>query len=324
MIFPKYLNDGDLIGITACSCGVLDKLSKYEISIKNFKEYTNLNLYETSNVRTGGVVSSDRYTRKRELESLYLNKDINAICIASGGDFLCDMLNVIDYDTIKNNVKWLCGSSDPTSLLYTVTTNLDIATIYSPCNMSGFSEKTLHDSYVNYFRILKGSLVKQCKFDKYEGESFSDVLDTDNEWININGDVDETGVLIGGCIDCLKDIIGTKFDKTKEFVERYKNQGVIWYFDLFSMTSESLYNTLIQFRNAGWFEHSKAILIGKVCIPGSFVDMSYEELIEKALPDIKVVYKFDIGHVKPSFTMINGANVRVVSNENEGYLEYLN
>ena len=324
MIIPKYLSDGDLVGVTACSCGVLKKIAKYETSINNFKEYSKFNLIETSNVRTDGVVCCDRFTRKMELESLYKNNDVRAITIASGGDFLSDMLNVIDYETISKNVKWLCGSSDPTSLLYTVTTNLDIATIYSPCNMSGFNEIPLHESHVNYFRILKGELVKQCKFDKYEGESFSDELNTDNVWMNINGDVDETGVLIGGCIDSLKDIIGTKFDKTKEFIDKYKNKGIIWYFDVFSMTSEGLYNTLIQFRNAGWFEYTRAILIGKVCIPGSFVDMSYEELIGNAIPDIKVVYKFDIGHVKPSFTMINGVEARVVSNDNECYLEYLN
>lgn len=324
MIFPKYLNDNDTIGITACSCGVLKKINKYEDSINNVRNVGKFNIVETNNVRTLGVVSSDRYTRKNELESLYKDDNVKAITIASGGDFLSDMLSVLDYDTIRNNVKWLCGSSDPTSLLFTVTTNLDIATIYSPCNMSGFNVSPLHESYVNYFEILKGNLVKQCKYDTYEGESFSDEMNTPNEWLNINGNVDESGVLIGGCIDSLKDIIGTKFDKAKEFIDKYKDEGIIWYFDVFSLTSEGLYNTLVQFRNAGWFEHCKAILIGKVCIPNSFVDISYEELIEKAIPDIKVIYKFDIGHVKPSFTMINGAKVRVVSNENEGYLEYLN
>ena len=323
MIIPKYLNDNDTLGVTACSCGVLKKLPKYEQSINNVKKYGNFNIVETNNVRTDGVVSSDRYTRKNELESLYKDDNVKAITIASGGDFLSDMLSVLDYDVIKNNVKWLCGSSDPTSLLFTVTTNLDIATIYSPCNMSGFNIEPLHESYLNYFEILKGNLVKQNKFDTYEGESFSDVIDTPNEWMNINGNVLETGILIGGCIDSLKDIIGTKFDKTKEFIEKYKDERIIWYFDVFSMTSENLYNTLVQFRNAGWFENCKAILIGKVCIPGSFVDMSYEELIGKAVPDIKVVYKFDVGHVKPSFTMINGMKVRIVSDDNEGYLEYL-
>ena len=37
MIFPEYLNNGDLVGVTACSCGVLKKIEKYERSIKNFK-----------------------------------------------------------------------------------------------------------------------------------------------------------------------------------------------------------------------------------------------------------------------------------------------
>ena len=323
MIIPKFLKDNDTIGVTACSCGVLKKLPKYEQSMSNVKKYGNFNIIETNNVRTDGVVSSDRYTRKTELESLYKDDNVKAITIASGGDFLSDMLSVVDYGLIKNNVKWLCGSSDPTSLLFTVTTNLDIATIYSPCNMSGFNIEPLHDSYLNYFEILKGNLVKQNKYDTYEGESFSDLMDTPNEWLNINGDVDETGVLIGGCIDSLKDIIGTKFDKAKEFIDKYKEEGIIWYFDVFSMTSESLYNTLVQFRNAGWFDNCKAILIGKVCIPGSFVDMSYEELISNAIPDIKVIYRFDVGHVKPSFTMINGMKVRVVSNKEEGYLEYL-
>ena len=323
MIFPKYLSDNDTLGVTACSCGVLKKINKYEDSINNVKSVGKFNIIETSNVRTDGVVSSDRYTRKNELESLYKDDNVKAITIASGGDFLSDMLSILDYDTIRNNVKWLCGSSDPTSLLFTVTTNLDSATIYSPCNMSGFNISPLHESYVNYFEILKGNLVKQCKYDTYEGESFTDEMDTPNEWLNINGNVDESGILIGGCIDSLKDVIGTKFDKTKEFIDKYKDKGIIWYFDIFSMTSEGLYNTLVQFRNAGWFDNCKAILFSKVCIPNTYVDMTYEELIEKAIPDIKVIYKFDVGHVKPSFTMINGSYVRVVSNENEGYLEYL-
>jgi len=150
------------------------------------------------------------------------------------------------------------------------------------------------------------------------------LIKKDNEWINMNGDVNEEGILIGGCIDVLKDLIGTKFDKTNEFLEKYKDEGFIWYFDVFSMTSEALYNTLLQFKYAGWFKYTKAILIGKVCIPNTFVDMTYEELIKKAIQDIPVVYKFDVGHVKPSFTMINGMKVRIISDKNEGSLEYIN
>ena len=41
-------------------------------------------------------------------------------------------------------------------------------------------------------------------------------MNTPNEWSNLNGNVEEEGILIGGCIEVLKDIIGTKFDKTTE------------------------------------------------------------------------------------------------------------
>jgi muramoyltetrapeptide carboxypeptidase LdcA involved in peptidoglycan recycling len=318
MITPKYLNKGDTIGTTACSCGVLEKIDKYEKSNKNIKSL-GFDILETPNVRTNGIVSSDPITRAKELESLYKDSNVKAIAITSGGDFLIDMLDKVNYDVIKNNVKWLCGSSDPTSLLYTVTTNLDIATIYSPCNMSGFSSDNLHESYLNYFEILKGNLVKQNRYPFYESDD--DIFDKENKWININGDVDETGTLIGGCIESLKDVIGTRFDKTNSFLEKYKD--TIWYFDVFSMQPEDLYRTLIQFKMAGWFRYTKAIIIGKVRFPSSFLNLSYEDMIKKALPNMKVIYNFDVGHVKPSMTMINGFKVRVISNDNEGSLEYL-
>ena len=149
MLFPDYLNNGDTLGVTALSCGVLKKIDKYEQTIEHFKN-AGFNVIETGNVRTDGVVSSDRYTRKKELEELYLNPKVKLITVASGGDFLYDVLTLVDYDLIKNNVKWIAGSSDPSSLLFIITTNLDIATIYSPCNMSGFDMKVLHQSLVNY------------------------------------------------------------------------------------------------------------------------------------------------------------------------------
>lgn len=322
MKYPKYLNESSTIGITASSCGVLKKIDKYEKSIKHFKD-NGFNIVETNNVRTDGLVSSDKVTRARELESLFLDKNVDMVAIASGGDFLFDMLEEVDFNILKDNVKWLTGSSDPTSLLYILTTNYDIATIYSPCNMSGFSSDNLHQSYLNYFEILKGNLVKQEKFSYMENPDIDDLFDQPNEWINLNGNIDETGIVIGGCIEVLKDLVGTKFDKTNEFLEKYKDEGIIWYFDVFSMTSEALYNTLLQFKYAGWFKYAKAVIVGKVRFPNTFTDMKYEDAVKRALPDVKSVFNFDIGHVKPSFTMINGMKARVISNDDEGSLEFL-
>ena len=87
MIIPEFLNDNDTIGVTACSCGVLDKIDKYEKSIKNVKK-NGFNILETPDVRTSGLVSTDAKTRVKELNSLITNKDIKMINIAAGGDFL--------------------------------------------------------------------------------------------------------------------------------------------------------------------------------------------------------------------------------------------
>ncbi len=324
MIYPEYLKDNDTVGITACSCGVLKKIDRFEKSISNFRK-KGFNIIETNNVRTDGIVSSDPVTRWNELTSLLLNKDVKMINIASGGDFLYEMLPLVDYDLIKDNVKWIGGSSDPTSLLFTITTKLDIATIYTPCNMAGYDHNELHDSLNNYFDIVKGNNVRQCKYDKYElndNDNDGYNLDTINNWNNINGNVDESGIIIGGCIECIKDIIGTKFDNVNSFIEKYKDEGIIWYFDVFAMGPEALYNTLLQFKNAGWFKYAKAILIGKVKYVPEYSCTTYEDIIKKAV-DIPCVYKFDIGHVKPSFTIINGSRVHVVSNDNEGYIDIL-
>ncbi len=320
MIIPEFLKENDTVGITACSAGVLDKIDKYEKSLNNFKG-KGFNVIETPNVRTSGLVSSDPETRVKELNSLIVNKDVKMINMAAGGDFLCEILPLLDYDLIKNNLKWYGGSSDPTSLIYSITTKLDIPTIYTPCNMSGYSSDNLHQSYLDYFEIIKGNLVKQYKSPTYE--SADDVFDLTNDWESFGESIDTSGVLLGGCIDVLKDLIGTKFDNTKEFIEKYKDDGIIWYFDVFSMSAEDLYRTLLQFKNAGWFQYTKLIVIGKVRFPNSFNNFSYDEVIKKALDEYQVIYKFDVGHTKPSMTMINGFKARIKYNEEEGSLEYL-
>lgn len=324
MIFPKYLNDEDTVGVTACSCGVLSKIDSYNKTVEKFND-NKLNIIESNNVKTDGLVSSDAFTRWNELKELLVDDSVKMINVARGGDYLFEMIPYVDFDLIKDNIKWICGSSDPTSLLYIITTKLDIATIYTPCNMTGFDQIVLHDSLKNYFKIIKGEKIKQLKYDKYELNALTDDkynLDTLNVWHNINGNVDERGIIIGGCIEVLKDIIGTKFDYTKDFLSRYNDKGIIWYFDVFSMSPEVLYNTLLQFKYAGWFESAKAILISKTKYVPDFTSTTYLDVVKKAI-DIPCIYGFDVGHVKPSFTVINGSLVHVVSNGIDEYIEML-
>lgn len=125
-------------------------------------------------------------------------------------------------------------------------------------------------------------------------------------------DTDElhvTGRCIGGCIDVLKDLIGTPYDQTKEFIRRYESDGFIWYFDNFALSSAVLYRTLLQLRYAGWLspENTRAVLVGRTCFETVDAEMSYDDAVRMAFPDIPVIRNLDIGHTDPHFTMVNGA-----------------
>lgn len=325
MIYPKFLKENDIIGITAVSAGIEgEKLKQLDLSEENIRAQ-GYKIVETKNVRAGGVVSSTGKERAEQLKGLFEDESVQMILCASGGDFLIDMLPYVDYETIKANPKWIQGYSDPTSLLYSVTTLLDIATIYG-FNGGGYGMRELHKSHGDSFSILRSDIVEQGSYKFHEGKKDGKldgyVLTEPVYWKNLNGEeVSVKGRLLGGCMECLADIIGTPYDGTKKFLEKYKSDGILWYFDIFGLRSEQVYNTLWHMMQAGWFENAVGFMFGRVMFPGTFLDMSYEEAIVRALGDAPIVFNMDIGHVAPRMTVINGAMGELFSKDGKGTLK---
>lgn len=334
MIYPSYLKEKDNIGVTAPSDGVVEKEDLYRLdsAINKFKEI-GFTIKETDNVRhsTKGRSSSST-KRAKQLEELFIDKDIKAIICVGGGDFLLEMLSEFDFNVVKNNPKWLQGYSDPTGLLFTITTNLDIATIYAD-NFKSFGMNPWHKSLENNIEILKGNIINQNSFEKYEKERITRTkgdepynLTETVHWDNLNNEdkIKIKGRIIGGCIDILNDLFGTRFDKTKEFIEKYKDDGIIWYFDNCELSSEQLIRTLWKFKDNGWFKHTKGIIFGRSMTETSYYDISFKEAISHSLKDlnIPIILNADIGHVSPRMTIINGAIATITSERGRGIIEF--
>ena len=324
MKYPSFLKDNDLIGITAPSAGVGSKIDDFEKSIENIKSH-NFNVIETKSVRNDNEVSTTPVKRIKELNELLENDDVKLIISAAGGDFLYEIMPYIDYNKIKNNPKWIMGASDPTNLLYTITTNLDIATLYGH-NAGSFDSKDLDKSQEVALSYLKGNILDQKSYLKYESNRDNRVnnnyaLDKKVKWELLNDEFDITGRLIGGCIDCLRYLPGTKFDKTKEFVEKYKNDGIIWYFDIFSMTTEDFYLTLLQLKDSGWFKYTKGVIVGRVIYPNSYTSMTYQNALKTVFGNIPLVFNADIGHVPPKMTLINGCIANIKASNDKGLIK---
>ena len=166
MLYPRFLEKNDIIGITAPSQGVGDHLESFKKSIKTLEEY-GYKIKETASVRNKGMVSTTGEKRSQELDEVITDKNVKMIICASGGDFLLDMLPTINWKNIKQNPKWIMGYSDPTALLYITTTKLDIATIYG-CNAGSFDQTNLHECLKNNLKILSGNILTQKSFDLYQ------------------------------------------------------------------------------------------------------------------------------------------------------------
>ena len=159
-------------------------------------------------------------------------------------------------------------------------------------------------------------------------------FDTPTVWKSNTGAIHTTGRCIGGCIDVLKDLIGTPYDGASLFVDRYgEKDGIIWYFDNFALSAEMLYRTFLQMKYAGWFRFTKAVLLGRTLFEKSESGMTYDEAVERAFggvgqkempgpPQIPVIWEADIGHTIPHMTMINGAILRLDYEGGRGTMVY--
>ena len=317
MIYPEFLKDGDSIGICAPSAGVGHKLDRYKKSLVNLKT-SGFKIIETESVRNNNPRSTSAKKRAEELDELVTNNKVKAIMCASGGDYMLEMVPYINFEHIKENPKWLCGMSDPTNLLYLVTTSLDIATMYGHNGASYVDEDdTSKKVSIDY---LKGNIYPQKSYKKYH--SFLDWTELFNvKWVS-KENVEFEGRLIGGCLDVIKNLLGTPLDHTNKFIEKYKEDGIIWYFDIFDMSSLNFYLTLLQFNNAGYFRYCKGVIIGRVAFKKEDENITYKKASDLALKKIPHILEADIGHVDPTMTLINGAYTKVSYKDGKGKIKF--
>lgn len=339
MIYPANLEKSFSLGVTGTSSGFDNEVDyrRLDNAIKHFEDL-GYSLITTPNVRTCYKGrSSMKNIRAKEFMKLIEDPKVRVIFAASGGDFLVEMLPYLDYKSLKDNPKWIQGFSDTTGLTFTITTNLDIATIYS-YNFSSFGMEHWHKSLSDNILILEGNDIVQKSFDLHQDgyykritglEGF--VLEKEVEWKNIHptkskkdDEIQLRGRALGGCLDCLLNIVGTRFDKTIDFVEKYADDGVLWFLESYDLGSAAMVRGLWQLKEAGWFKNAVGFVFGRPAMYDMAYDISYEEAICSVLDelDIPIIMDADIGHKPPQFTMINGAIWTIKSYNGKGTITF--
>lgn len=338
MRYPKFLKESGVIGVCAPSFGstIEPYISRMNSAIKTFNDLGHKVVLTESVTKLKKARSASARVRAKEFLQVYNDPKVDVVISEAGGELMCEILEHIDFLKLKDSEpKWFLGYSDNTNLTFLLPTLCDVASIYGIC-FPEFGMKPWYKNINDTYNMLKGDNLVIKNLPKYEVESFKRIpgrelssynLTEKSIWSNLSKEdsFKVEGRVLAGCLDILVLLCGTEFDKVKEFNERYKDEGVIWFVESCDLNVFGQLRAFFQLKHAGWFKHAKAIIIGRPnnkeeLFGVNYKDANYSELKSLGIP---VVIDADFGHVAPNFPIISGGYAKVDYNKGKCKIEYI-
>ena len=338
MRYPRNLSEGGTIGFVAPSfgCQIEPYRSAFENAKKKFTDMGyRLQLGPNCYAGEGIGISNTPEKCAAELTEYYCSGDSDCLISCGGGELMCEVLSHMDFERIKAAApKWYMGYSDNTNFTYLQATICDTAAIYGPC-AAAFGMEPWHDSLKDAMGLLSGRQDTVKGYDKWERESLKDeehplvpynvteerILHTFIGSRRVDSDeaIRMQGRLLGGCMDCLVNLLGTRFDHTKDFVEKYREDGIIWFLEACDLNVFGIRRAMWQMEEAGWFSYTKGFLIGRPLCGQEMMGLdTYRAALEVAgRKKVPVVMDVDLGHLPPMMPLIVGSLGDVAVREND-------
>lgn len=325
MRYGKFLPDGGTIGFVAPSFGCAT--SPYREAFDNaLRKWKNMgySLKEGPNCRAsdGTGISSAPQKCAAELMDFYLSDQNDCLISCGGGELMCEILEYLDFEALAAAPpKWYMGYSDNTHFTHLLATLCDTASIYGPC-APAFGMEPWHPSLQDAFDLLRGKKTRVEGYPLWEKESLKT---EDNPLAPYNvtqprilkkfpdRDLSFSGRLLGGCMDCLINMAGTRFDKTAAFAHKYREDGVLWFLEACDLNVFSIRRAMWQLEQAGWFAHASGFLIGRPLNGQEMMGLDACHAILEAASrhDVPVIMDVDLGHLPPMMPLIAGSLARV-------------
>lgn len=321
MRYPGFLKENGTIGFVAPSfgCNIEPYKTAFENALKKFKSMGyHVRLGPNCYAGEGIGISNTPMKCAAEINEYYPSTENDVLISCGGGELMCEVLSHIDFAALREAApKWYMGFSDNTNLTFLLTTLCDTASIYGPC-AAAFGMEPWHESVQDAFDLIRGKKLIMSGYDMWEKESLKDeehplVPYNLTEPRVIHGYPEHfqmQGRLIGGCMDCLVNILGTRFDNVANFLERYKEDGFIWFIESCDLNVMSIRRAMWQMDEAGWFQYVKGFMIGRPLQYGQemFGLDQYNAvlgIIEKY--HVPTVMDVDLGHLSPMMPIICGS-----------------
>ena len=342
MKYPEFLPENGTIGFVAPSFGC--SIEPYHTAFLNAqKKFTGLGhrleLGPNCYASEGIGISNTPEACGAELTEYYCSDKNDILISCGGGELMCEILDKVDFDRIRvTKPKWYMGFSDNTNMTFLLATLCDTASIYGPC-AAAFGMEPWHESLCDAYHLLRGEKSSIEGYALWEKEGKKDeehplepynvteekklmVCLPEKQKNNVQykplvqpaeelqEEITMQGRLLGGCMDCLVNLLGTEFDKVQEFTEKYQDDGIIWFLESCDLNVMSIRRAVWQMKHAGWFSHVKGFLIGRPAVFGQeMMGLDQYHAVTDLLAgyQVPVIMDADIGHIPPMMPLVCGS-----------------
>ncbi|WP_029231948.1 S66 family peptidase [Butyrivibrio sp. VCB2006] len=356
MRYPEFLKPGGTIGFVAPSFGCTFEpyISRFENARKNFTEMGyKLDIGPNCDKAEGIGISNIPEKCGAELNDYYKSDQNDVLMSVGGGELMDEVVPFIDFKGVSEaKPKWYMGYSDNTNFIFPSVTLADTAAIYAPC-AGDFGMVKWHPAVSDAWDLITGKKLSFESYDKWEMELPEDpdnlcsyyvtepnrmkvypvggqnVISAEKPIIDgsdIHDEIRFSGRLIGGCLDCLVNLVGTPYEDAKGFSERYSGDGIIWFLEACDLNVYSIRRSLWNLREAGWFSHVKGFLIGRpmAAFGQEMFGLNQYNAVVDVLKefDVPILMDLDIGHHPPMLPIICGAMAQVTFTDNKLNISY--
>lgn len=315
---------GSVIGVTAPSSGVPKFLApRLNLVIQHLKQRGFESVEGICLRNDFKSVSGSAKERANDFQKLWNDPKIDAIVPPWGGELLLNMIPHLNFADLSKNPKWLLGYSDISTLLFAITIKTGISTAHGMNLMDAVLEQndSLSSQTYEILSLKPGEEVTQNSsknhqilfrdFSKDVGVTFNLTEKTEWKVLNAGSEMEFSGRIIGGCLDTLRNLIGTPYGNLNEFAARFQQSGLILYLENSGSEPAEVCRALWNMKLAGWFDSVNGIVFGRSGVSDSTgADVfSYRDALNDVFAESKfpVIYDADIGHKPPQLTILNGS-----------------
>ena len=329
MRYPKFLPKNGTVGFVAPSFGCnIEPYHTAFLSALDRLEALGYHIDLGPNCFEGCGIGISNTPEKcgSELTEYYCRGENNILISCGGGELMCEILDHVDFDRVAQaEPKWYMGYSDNTNFTFLLTTLCDVASIYGPC-AGALGMQPLHPAVQDALDVLRGkkNTVKSYGYWEKKDEAHQAAPEEPEEDPLAPYNTTEplvlhsfprknmsfSGRLIGGCMDCLVNFLGTCYDNVNEFIDRYQDDGILWFLEACDLNVMAIRRALWQMKHAGWFEHCSGFLIGRpLCFGQELMGLDQYSAVVDVLGEfgVPIVMDADIGHLPPQMPLICGS-----------------